>query len=508
MQLYYKFKCFLFWVLLYLFIFFLAYNRPIHQDDGWYASFAIRYFHKFNINNNLSYFSFFDSNAGNDSSLGFLFPLLQLPFFYSLGINILATKIFNSILIVGILYFINKIVNILAPSFQWLIILLFISNPIFYYHFYNRPELLALLLSLISTYFLLKSEKSDVDVFFAFFIWAFIIDVHPIAIFTVIGIGLHYWYFHKKQSFLIITAGISGLVLYLLLSYFLNGTFGLLSPIFTNSIGNYGDHYVPLFKSDLKDYLRIGLERFKTLKSTILLSFIWVLLPIFIYKKYSLKNYLGLVFLNTVVFCILSTIGSEASSNGFALYSIYVFLIFFIIVLEKITYEFGVKYSQKLFFILPLFIYGSFSTFNLLIKYYNYQSDFLKNYYQFASCIKDGSKVLMRPTFLFNMAEKQIFSDYTFGILNVMADNNLKFAEAIKFKKYNYVILDERNLNEELLIDKRDKNMFNNPFYKKYSNIGTTTLAFDSLIKTGFLKPLCELDEMSHGKSVVYQVNY
>ncbi len=113
----------------------------------------------------------------------------------------------------------------------------------------------------------------------------------------------------------------------------------------------------------------------------------------------------------------------------------------------------------------------------------------------------------MRPTFVFNMGLKGLHSDYTFGIFNVMADNNLSFEEAVKLRGYDYVLLDDQNMNEEFLIDKRNNSTFDNAAYRKYMKIGFTSTEFDALLNKGFLKEVCIFDEASHGKTVIYKVN-
>jgi hypothetical protein len=146
------------------------------------------------------------------------------------------------------------------------------------------------------------------------------------------------------------------------------------------------------------------------------------------------------------------------------------------------------------------------SNIGLIAKYYEYYTPFQKNFAEIESCIPNGSKVLMRPTFVFNMGLKGLHSDYTFGILNVMADNNLSFEEAVKLRGYDYVLLDDQNMNEEFLTDKRNNTTFENAAYSKYAQIGFTTAEFDSLLQKGFLKQVCVFDEASHGKTIFYKV--
>jgi len=486
----------------------MANLRPIHQDDGWYASYAFRMLTKFNIFNNVSFFSYADTNGGNDNPAGFLFSLLQVPFYAIFGISILTVRIFNAILITFLLYFLQLIIKQIAPAFRWIIVVLFIVHPVFYYHFYNRPEILALLLSAISFYILLLAPNSKNLVFWAYFIWAFILDVHPIAIFTIIGIGLHYWIFNRKQTFFIIAGGFSGIFVYFCMNYFFNGTFGLFSVFFRGVNPNsFGDHYIPLFSSDFRDYFRIALGRFQTLKGSFLFSLIWIFLPLFFIRKCRAKKYVGLLIFNTISFWILAVFFTEAISNGFGLYSIFVFILFFIIILNELSKSYSFKPVINWIMVLPMLLFMSKSTTAMIIQNYKYYSRFNKDYSQIKSFIPDRSKVLMRPTFAFNMGLKGLHSDYTFGILNVMIEKSLSFEEAIRIKGYDYILLDNRNLQEELLIDKRDNNKFDNPAYKKYLHTGLTSLQFDTLLQKGFLIQVCSFEEISHGKTIFYKVN-
>ena len=493
------------WLGLFIILFLMAALRPIHQDDGWYASFALRMLSDWGIFDNVSFFSFADSN-GNDKPIGFLFSLLQLPFYTIIGINVLAARIFNAIIITLLLYVINLIIRVLAPAFNWVIVVLFIVHPVFYYHFYNRPELVALLLSSTSMYLLITANGNSQKTFTAYMLWAFILDVHPIAIFTVAGVGMVYWFNNKQTTKFVLSGGLIGIMLYLGLCSLLNGNFGLLDSFINKTNGNFGDHYLPLFQSDFNDYMRIAKERFQTLKASFLLSLIWILIPLFIYRKFKIKGFVSLILFNTITFWVLAIFLTEASSNGFGLYSLYMFIFLFVVLLNTISESYQFKPVWNWVLVLPLLLFMTKSTVGLVSKYYSYYTPFQKNFAVVESCIPNGSKVLSRPIFAFNMGLKSLHVDYTFGILNVMLDNKISFEDAIRFKKYDYVVLDERNLYDELLIDQRSETLFLNPAYSRYKGIGITKDDFNKLLSKGFLQKECEFEEMSHGKTVIYKV--
>lgn len=494
------------WLLIGALVFGLAYIRPIHQDDGWYASFAMRYLKDWNLMDNVSYFSYYYSNGGNDKPGGFIFSILQIPFFLTFGITVLASRLFNAIVITILLYNLHNITKKFAPNFKWIIIILAILHPVIYYHYYNRPEILAMCFALISINLLLESEISNSKIFIAFFLWSLILDAHPIGLFSVLGIGIVFWKNNLNKTKYVLFGGLSGFIVYLFINYTLNGVAGILGPLFGQAPVNFGDHYVPLFESNLADYIRIAKERFDTLKSTLVFGLIWLTLPLYIYKKRSFGGINGALLFNTICFWILSIFLTEASSNGFGLYSQITSLILMVLLFNEAILAFKLNSRWSYYLSIPLILISLRSLLPTLLTNFNYTKSFNTNYYSINNCIEDSSKVLIRPTFAYALSQKNIFADQSFGIMNVMLDSNFTFEQAIRRLNYDYVFVDEMNINEEFIIDKRDSSLFTSPAYSKYKNTGLYSREFDSLISNKFLVKTCEYNDISHGLTIVYKV--
>jgi len=496
---------FLIWLAIFVVVYVMALLRPIHQDDGWYASFSLRYLANFGAIKNPSFFSFSDSNGGNDNPAGFLFASLQSIFLYLFGFQVSSVRILNALTITSILVLVHQIISFQLPRMRWWITVILAINPVFYYHFYNRPETVAASLMLLSIWLLLSKGNKNQYVFLAFFAWGLILDTHPIAIFGVIGIGAWFWIKNLNKSVYIVTGGLSGLVVILVLNQLINGNLGLFAGWAGQVPVNFGDHYVPILKSDLSDFLRIANGRFNTIKSFLLLSGIVVVGPLAFYKQNGVRLMLHPLVINFLAFIFISTIGTEAISNGFALYSIISLVLLYAAVIESWPRLLSFKFWFILF--IPLIGWSLKSTASSLVSYYAYKKNFDDKYQEFGDCIGKSSKILMRPTFVFATANKGLHSDYFYGILQVMLDNKMSFEQALILRGYDFVVLDDRNLNEELFLDVRDRKLYDNPAYSKYHNVGISSANFKLLIQNGFLARLCEFEEISHGKSILYKVN-
>jgi hypothetical protein len=493
------------WLVILAVVYYMALLRPIHQDDGWYASYALRYLADLGILDNPSYFSFSDINGGKDTHSSFLFSSLQSFFLTLFGFGVGPVRILNSLAITLILVLVHQIVSFYMPRFRWWFTAILAINPIFYYHFYNRPETIATSLMLLSIWLLLSKGSEKIYVFIAYFVWALILDTHPIAIFGVIGIGTWFWVRNLNKSLTIVFGGLSGLLFMLIINQLVNGNLGLFAGWAGQVPINFGDHYVPLLESDFLDFLRIGKERLDTIKSFLVLSGMFIILPFIIYKSNGINFLRHPLIINYFVFVLLSTLGTEASSNGFALYSIVLLVLFFAAIFEFLVQLQSFRFWYLLF--VPLIGWSLNSMATTLVRNYNYKKSFDVQFQRFSDCIDENSKVLMRPTFVFATADKGLHSDYFYGILQVMLDNNMSFDQALIFRGYDFVVLDDRNLNEELFLDVRDGKLYDNPAYSKYRSVGISSADFKVLIQNGFLEQLCDFEEISHGKSILYKVN-
>jgi hypothetical protein len=501
----FKFNNLFTWLSIFAIVYILAYLRPIHQDDGWYASFALRYMDELGIIENPSYFSYEDTLMGSDNPTGFIFAGLQAIFMSIFGFTVAAVRILNALCITGIIFMIYQFATSVLPKYKWLIVAVFALNPLFYHHFYNRPETLAALIVLISLYLLNFKGHQKLMVFLAFFLWALVLDTHPIAIFCLLGMGILFWIRNIKKSLLIIGGGLSGLIFILLFNHLINGNLGLLSGVFGQETMNFGDHYVPLLKSDLKDYLRIAIERVSSLFYFIILSGLLIMVAmLFFYKRLRLLLVNPLV-INFIAFVVFVTFGTEASSNGFALYSLLMLFLVYIVCLNHFVESSRNKFSFYVF--IPIIFWSISSIYIKINRSFNYQLNFEESARKFGICIPNKARVLMRPSFVFATYDKGLYADYTFGIMNVMIEKKLDFKSVLILKKYDYVIIDEHNLNYEFLIEKRDNNSFKNPAYVKYIGWGFKNTDLERWKQQGFLKEMCSFDDISHGYSILYKIN-
>jgi hypothetical protein len=493
------------WSLLLCAIYGMALLRPIHQDDGWYASFALRYLDQLGLLHNASIFSIGESFGGRESPFGFVFAAAQTFFYGLLGFTLQVTRLFNAVAILGVVFIVYKFAERELFIHRWWLTLAFLIHPVVYYHFYNRPEILAVLFALLSIYILLYKTSDKRLVFFSFFIWAFILDTHPIAIFLVIGIGSMYWARNISNTWLILAGGLSGLILKMTINQLINGNIGLFAGLIGQAPLDFGDHYAPVLKSDFNDFLKIFLERFDTIKSFMVYSGLFILVPYVLIKGKRSEFLSHPLTINYIVFIILSTLGTEASGNGFALYHIAHLFLMYILVLRFCPFIQSKKHSWIIFALLMAMSIKSTS--GTMWRYYKYSLSFQNEYTEFVNCMPPNAKYLMRPTFVFDNHEKNIRSDAGFTILMLMQSRNIGFFEAIKYRNYDYVAIDEMHLNGEFIIDKRSDGAFSNPFFSKFKDIGITQKDFEDLISTGKLKPVCEFYEISHGQTVLYKVN-
>ncbi|MCX6266793.1 MAG: hypothetical protein NTW16_05475 [Bacteroidetes bacterium] len=502
-----KIKAFSIWLLIFALVWGMAYIRPIHQDDGWYATYAFRLIQKLSPNEAMSYWSFQDAN-GSDLSVGFLFSSLQVPFYLVFGISVFSARLFNALVLTLLVYLFYLIVKLITPKIRWLMVVLLLVNQVFYYHFYNRPEILGMVLVLLSIYLLFTPIPDKRSTFIAFLIWGLILDAHPIAIFSILGLGLWYLFMYRHQIPWALIGGGAGIGICLTGNYLVNANFGLFNGIMGGEGIGVGDHYIPILTSDLVDFVRIFKTRFQNFQFIFLLSGIWIIIPFLAWKRRQLNLYTKAIGFNFLVFFLLSTLFTEATGNGWALYNLMVFFMLLAALLNEVHQSLYIDHPKLVFLLMiPLFLFTSAATIRRL--FYNYpKSAISRNNFSavdWNACLPNGTKVLMRPTFSFATVYKHLWADYPFGILNVMRDNNISFKDAILLRNYDYLVLDERNLNVELLKDIRPR--WTQPYYRDYNDLGLSKADFQKLISVGFLQITCRFNEPMHGNTIIFKVN-
>jgi hypothetical protein len=487
----------------------LTWIRPIHQDDGWYASFAFNLINQFYRDQIFSSWNY-DIAGFSSAKTGFSYGIYQLPFILIFGSSLLYLKVLVFITTILALFFIVRFLSVYFQKSAIYFPLLLLAWPGFWYHFYNRPEMLAVAIGFLGMWILADQKKSSKYwVALSYSIPFLMFDIHPISVFLVFG--YYFWFIFKNRTMLMsaLFGCALGSIIYLSGNWVIHGSLGIASPLLGMTISR-GDHYIPAIESGIIDIFNIAYIRYKPFIIILGASLLWV--PPLIYPK-RLKY----IFINDktplsfilICFLVLTSLFSEATSNGFQLYSSIVFFIL-IWLLGSFAIEQLDAYGSRRFIVLTplmaIFLYVNISQFNQYQRFFKYALTFHDKYARtLGDCVSHGSNGLMRPTFSVALAGHRGHFEYTFNILFYMKNNNISFGRAILEKGFDYVAIDD--------MDKRDlfqiRNVWNN--YNWYYNVIENTVAsnteFNMLVEKGALIPACVFDEISHGKTTFYRVH-
>jgi hypothetical protein len=264
-------------------------------------------------------------------------------------------------------------------------------------------------------------------------------------------------------------------------------------------------------ESGWRDIFYIAYQRYWTFFRIFVASLLWI--PFLIFWK-NIKvflhcgNKLPLVF-TLVCFIVLSSLFTEAISNGFLLYSSIAFFILIYLLLDFSLEQLKKHGLLRFVVVMPLVIIISYTNSTHMDVYkenFSYAKFFAREYSNtVGSCIPPNSSGLMRPTFSFALAKNRGYFEYTFQILFYMKENNLSFGEAILHKEFDYVAIDERDRVD--MFTARDEWRGNSWYYSAISDIVISQYEFDALIEGLALIPICIFDEISHGKTIFYRVD-
>lgn len=492
-----------------IFIAIFTYLKVIHQDDGWYAIYAMRILTKFNLSDISTVWDFTDAN-GDKGLGGFLFPSAQAICFVLFGINNYALKILHFTL--GSLLFLSfaKLTeNLLGHKVKIISSCLLVFLPYFQNHLYNRPEMFATLIMIISLMLLTGNKISNKNITIAFLLPVLAIDLHPISIF--IGLGFYFYFFYKNinKSLFILGGSLLGILIYLIGNYFVAGSLGLFEMLSADTRVFLNDHYVPLFDITMLEILQIQVERYSfhvkfLLASGLLFYGVYYMIT----KKYKHINIENLkikqieILMIMAPFFIFSAFLTEAVGNGFGLYSLVIFVLFFtyLYVVLSLNLNSNIK---LVFFIVPTLICIKTSGF-ALIESYNKKKYFDQNYHKCLSIIPPQSKLLIRPTFSFLLANNSNICEPLFPISSYMLMNNKSFAQSISDKNFDILCIDEMFLNDFFIGKEK---ISRGPYYEKLKDIGISETDYAKLIENGIFKPLHEYNDPYHGNSIFYRVD-
>jgi hypothetical protein len=301
-----------------------------------------------------------------------------------------------------------------------------------------------------------------------------------------------------------------GLIIYLGGNWMFHRSLGLASPL-VGIVASRGDHYVPILESGWRDIVEIASRRYRVFSLLLLASMLWV--PVVVFWK-RVKSQLFLkrmpVVATLAAFLFFSTLFTEATSNGFHLYSS---VAFFILVLSLSVFSLeqlkniGKWRIAILAPIAVILVYANFNMRKTFRDWFRYSSTFPGKYESVVgSCIESGSSGMMRPTFAFALANKKGRYEYSFYLLQFMNQNKLSFSEALLTKGYDVIAIDEQD-QADLFAENRDKKDINT-FYRQVSGVVVSKKEFDQMVTGGALAAVCKYEDISHGSTTFYRINH
>lgn len=498
-------------------VIFLTYNRAIKQDDGWYASYVMRWMQHTGHNEIKSYWDYTDTND-LDIGCSFVFTLIEGIFFSLFGISAVTMKAFNSfeaVMLCCMLYIYVKREGMIPAV---LLVASLVGWNYFHMHFFNRPELPAAAIAVLILYLLSYYHAYRWLVFAAFMLMPILMDIHPLSLFMIASIALQTFIKKKNKRWYCIAGGLAGLILYFTGNYWINHSFGIFTTLITGQKVALGDHYAPVFSTGFNDMWHIAKERFNFITKTVGISgtiktaTFAIVAGTAIYLAYKKKLKKNRLLSNSirgyVLFIVLSTLFSEATSNGFRLYHSIMFgLLYFSLLL---TIYKSIERKQLAYLgLLPFLIFAK-DAIPKIREIHNYfkQYGFYNNFEAFNNLLPENGKALMRPTHAIFNYTKAIHFDYTYGLLRYMQKTGLSFKDAIIKKHYDYLALDEQ-FEQEFFTDISSSYRTDpNPYYVPLQQTGLRSTEFKELVAAGFLQPVSDLNDLFAGKTVLYKINY
>lgn len=497
-------------------ILFLTYNRRVKQDDGWYVSWVLRWMQDHGTTSIKAYWDYTDTNDA-DFGCSFIYTLFEGIFFSVFGLGVIGMRALNALEAIALCSMMYLYIRKENRLLGLLTVTALVFWNMFHLHFYNRPELPASIVAMVILYLLSYRAFSKWAVFFAYLLLGVLLDIHPLSLFLVAGMSVLIFLKRKTKRVWALLGGLAGLCLYFAGNYWVNNSFGIFTGPLMGTEVALGDHYMPVFATGIDDILNITAERFtfltkaKTpgniLKLIAFCSVFGVALYGWATKKLHKSRLLNMTSVTYITFIVLSTLFSEAVSNGFRLYHSIAFGMFYFALLYSIFYTAPIKYIAYIGLV-PFIVFAKDAIPQMKINFaYHKEVKYYRRFKTFNDNIPDGSKVLMRPTHAFFNYETAAHFDYTYGLLRYMQKNNLPFKEAVISKDYDYLCLDEQ-FETEFFTDKPSSIRTSpSPYYYPLRNTGLTSTEFSGLVKSGFLIPIDSLYDAFAGKTVLYKVN-
>ena len=483
---------------------------------GWYISWVFRWMQETGNTNIKAYWDYTDTNDV-DMGCSFVYTIIEGLYFSAFGISVIAMKALNAIeaiILCSLMYLYIRKENRLLGLIT---VICLIGWNMFHTHFFNRPELLASIIAIWALYMLNYQGYSRRSFFMSYFLLGILLDIHPLSLFLVVAAAV--WSFIKfsKKRLIAIAGFIAGMLLYFIGNYLVNDSYGIFTGLITGQQMALGDHYIPIISTGFKDILQLTLERFtflykvNTAGNIVKLLAFSSVLAVTIYGIYTKKLTKTRLLKNSALiyfsFILLSSLFSEAVSNGFRLYHAIAFGLFYFALLYSIYYTAPIRYIAFIGLV-PFLIFIKDSIPQIKLNYqYHDQNKYYRQFQAFNDNIPENSKVLMRPTHAFFTFNKSITFNYTYGLLRYMNKKGLSFQDAIIEKDYNYIALDEQ-FETEFFIDMPSSIRTSpSPYYSPLRHTGLTSTDFNKLISEGFLTPVANIYDAFAGNTILYKVN-
>lgn len=494
--------------LVFVYLFFVAYMRFTHQDVGWYYAYADRLAGRFSLNHANSTWSFADANGDNGAG-GVIFILLQFISILLCSNDLLAVKILAALIAFSTyMAFLYLLKNKAGVRHYFAFSLLLLVDPLFPFQVMNRPEMLGCFVGLIIFNIGLSKKTSPWKFFWISFLTFLLLDIHPISVYLVAGFNLLIFFKNYRKILYFAGGALASIGLITGLNYMLTGTLGIFA-FFGDTTQYMNDHYFPLFT----DPFSVIISRpFIKLKYFVVYLLFGILLYYLIRYFKDLKQAIfskeeyRLLFLNGIIFFLLSNLFSEGG-NGYNLYSLIIYLPLFIIIYNEIIKKLSGK-ALKIF-IAFLLIVPAVGLYKSVPRFYQWVQNnryFLAHYNDINEKIKDGDRILLRPSFSFALSSRKVFCEPTYPVLMNMYNYKRDFPHTLLAKNLDVVSLDEMFLRDADIKSKIDK-YSNGVFYKAVQQVKFDTSIIADMSQKGVLNPVMEYNDFYHGHTVFYRVN-
>jgi hypothetical protein len=120
--------------------------------------------------------------------------------------------------------------------------------------------------------------------------------------------------------------------------------------------------------------------------------------------------------------------------------------------------------------------------------------------------VKDGERLLVRPSFSFALSKRNVTCEPVYPILINMYNYNRDFPNAILAKNFDIIGVDEMFLHDADINTPVDK-FSNGIFYKAVQKVKFDTRIIADMAAKNVLIPVMNYNDFYHGATTFYRVN-